>query len=66
VKTIEVVFLLPCGQKQKRQFKTEEEASDYLKVTHATEAPVSFNYRDGSPVLSPAIERIYNRVFESF
>ena len=65
MKAIDVLFLLPCGKKQKRQFKTEEEAADYLKVTHATEAPLSFNYADGSAVLSPAIERIYARVFDS-
>jgi hypothetical protein len=64
VKAIDVVLLLPNGKKQQRQFKTEQEASDYLAVTHATEAPLSFKYTDGSPVLSPALERIYNRVFK--
>ena len=62
--TINVVLLLPDGKKQKRQFNTETEASEYLKLTHATEAPLSFNYHDGSPVLSPAIERMYDRAFE--
>ena len=65
MKPIDVVFLLACGKKQERQFETEAEASDYLKLTHATEAPLSFNYADGSPVLSLAIDRIYNRVFKS-
>ena len=64
VKVIEIVLLLPCGKKQKRQFKTEAEACDYLTITHATEAPLSFTYGDGSPVLSPALERIYDRVFK--
>src|SRR5687768_2911696 len=63
VKEINIVLLLPCGKKYERQFKTEDEVVDYLKATHATEAPLSFRHADGSPVLSPALERIYNRVF---
>jgi hypothetical protein len=66
VKTIDVVFLIPGGEKYKRQFKTEEEAAEYLKVTHATEAPLSFTYGDGTPLNKPALERIQNWVFESF
>ena len=64
MKIIEIVFLLPSGKKRQRQFKTELEAAKYLKATHATEAPLSFTYNDGSPVLSPAIERIYALVFK--
>ena len=66
VKTIEVVFLIPGGNKRKRKFKTEEEAAEYLKATHATEAPLSFTYGDGTPLEDPTLERINNRVFESF
>jgi hypothetical protein len=66
VKTIDVVFLIPGGKKHKRQFKTEEEASEYLKQTHATEAPLSFNYDDGTPLNSPTLNRIRHQVFESF
>jgi hypothetical protein len=65
VSFIEIILLLPCGSRQTRRFVTEAEASEYLKATHATEAPVSFNYADGSPVASPAIERIYAPVFDS-
>ena len=66
VKAVEIVFLLPGGQKHTRQFKTEEKAAEYLKLTHATEAPVAFNYADGSVVSGPTLERIYQQVFESF
>ena len=61
---IEIVLLLPSGTQHKRRFLTEGEASEYLKSTHATEAPLSFDYADGSPVPSPAIERIYDLVFD--
>ena len=64
VKGIEIVLLLPSGKKRARQFKTEDEVVEYLKATYTTEAPLSFSYSDGSPVLSPALERIYNRVFD--
>ena len=62
---IDIVLLLPSGTQHKRRFVTEIEASEYLKATHATEAPLSFDYADGSPVPSPAIERIYDLVFDS-
>jgi len=64
MKCIEIVLMLPGGKKQKREFKTEERAAEYLKVTHATEAPLSFRYADGSVVTGPTLDRIYNRVFE--
>ena len=62
---IEILLLLPSGAQARRRFLTETEASEYLKATHATEAPLSFDYVDGSPVPSSAIERIYARVFDS-
>jgi hypothetical protein len=65
VKPIEIVFLLPDGKKHPRQFKTEEEAAEYLKVTHATEAPISIRYADGAVVPSSILKRIYGRAFES-
>jgi hypothetical protein len=66
VKPVEIVFLLPGGKKHTRQFKTEDKVAEYLKVTHATEAPLSFSYTDGSVVSGPTLERIYQRVFQSF
>jgi hypothetical protein len=66
VKPVEIVFLLPGGKKHTRQFKTEEKVAEYLKVTHATAAPISFSYADGSVVTGPTLERIYQQVFESF
>jgi len=62
---IEIVLLRPSGTQHKRRFLTEAEASEYLKATHATEAPLSFDYADGSPVPSSAIERMYAHVFDS-
>ena len=61
---IEIVFLLPNRKKRAREFQSEEEAAEYLKVTHMTEAPISFTYSDGSPVTGHTLERIYGRVFE--
>ena len=66
MKAVEIVFLLPGGKKDTRQFKTEQKAAEYLKLTHATEAPISFSYVDGSVVSGPTLERIYQQVFESF
>ena len=66
MKPVEIVFLLPGGKKHTRQFKTEEKVAEYLKVTHATEAPLSFSYTDGSVVTGPTLDRIYQQVFESF
>jgi len=66
VKPVEIVFLLPGGKKHTRQFKTEDKAAEYLKLTHATEAPISFSYTDGSVVTGPTLDRIYQRVFQSF
>ena len=65
VKALEVVLLLPGGKKRKRQFSTEKQASDYLKVTHATEAPLSMRYADGSVIPGRALDRLFRRVFES-
>ena len=62
LKAIEIVFLLPCGKKQQRQFKTEEEAAEYLKVTHASESPLSFRYADDLIVTQETLDRIYHRV----
>jgi len=65
VKAIEIVFLLPNGKKHARQFKTEEEAAEYLKTTHATEAPISIRYVNGSSVARHTLERIYGPAFET-
>ena len=64
VKGIKIVLLLPLGKKHTRQFKSEDEVVAYLQATHGTEAPLSFHYTDGSPLLGPALKRIYDRVFE--
>ena len=61
---IEIVLLRSTAKKHTLQFKTEAEAAEYLKATHATEAPISFTYTDGTPLNSTTIERIYAIVFE--
>ena len=60
----EIVLLLKDGMQRTRRFKAEAKVVEYLKATYTTEAPLSFCYADGAPVLSPALERIYSRVFE--
>ena len=47
------------------EFSTEDEAAEFLKETYRTEAPISFQYSDDSPVEAKVIERIYARVFSS-
>ena len=65
MKALEVVLLLPSGKKHKRQFSNEKQASTYLKITHATEAPLSMRYADGSVIPGKALDRMFRRVFET-
>jgi hypothetical protein len=65
VQPIEVLFLLSHGKKQKRLFKTENDLAEYLTATHATEAPISFSYADGSCVEAQTLDRISARIFKA-
>lgn len=65
VRSIEVLFLLPEGKKQKREFKTENDLVEYLTVTHGTEAPLGFKYTDGACVEAETLERVYTGVFKA-
>ena len=47
------------------EFSTEDEAVEFLSATYRTEAPLSFQYVDGSPVEAKVIERIYARLFSN-
>ena len=58
-----ILLLGPAGKKRTAQFSTEAEAVEFLKATYRTEAPLSFEYLDGSPVEVKAIERMYRRMF---
>ena len=60
-----IVLLNAVGKKRTMEFSTEHEAVEFLKETYCTEAPLSFQYSDGSPVEARVIERIYSRVFSS-
>jgi len=57
------VLLNSVGKKRIMQFSTEDQAVEFLRDTYRTEAPLSFQYVDGSPVEAKVIERIYARVF---
>ena len=61
---IEILFLVAEGGTHSHLFDTEGEAAEYLKRTHATEAPISFTYTDGTALRRPALERIHSTVFE--
>ena len=65
MKVIEVLFLLPEGKTHKRQFKSEDEVVEYLVLTREGEAPLAFNYADGSLVSTETLERIYRRFFKA-
>ena len=60
-----IVLLNSFGKKRTMEFSTENEAVKFLKETYRTEAPLSFQYVDGSPIEAKVIERIYSRVFSS-
>jgi len=60
-----IELLNSVGKKRTMEFSTENEAVEFLKETYCTEAPLSFQYSDGSPVEARVIERIYSRVFSS-
>jgi len=52
------------GTKRTVEFSTEDEAVEFLKETHGTDAPLSFKYLDGMPVDGKGIDRILKRAFE--
>ena len=58
-----ILLLNSAGKKRTVEFSTEDEAIEFLKATYFTEAPLSFEYLDGSPVEAKIIERIYSGVF---
>jgi hypothetical protein len=62
-RAFKILLLGPKGKKRTLEFKTEREAVEYLKATYATEAPLSFEYLDGTAVEPAVIERISRRIF---
>jgi hypothetical protein len=59
-----ILLLSSTGKKRTVEFSTEDEAIEFLKASYCTEAPLSFEYADGSPVEAKVIERIYSAVFK--
>ena len=53
------------GKKRTAEFSTEDETVQFLKDTYRTEAPLLFEYLDGSHVDGRMIDQIYKRVFQS-
>ena len=52
-----------AGKNRAVRIHLEEEAVAFLASTHATEAPISFRYQDGSAVETEVIERILKQLF---
>jgi len=62
-KSFELVVLNSAGELRTVRFSSEEELISFLKVTYATEAPISFNHADGSAVDRETMDQIHSRFF---
>jgi hypothetical protein len=60
----ELVVLDKGGGRKSRRFASEDDLVRFLKSTRYTHAPISFTYRDGSPVPGKVMDRIHQRFFE--
>ena len=63
MKPLEITLLDSAGEHQTKMFSTEDAVVAYLKETYTTEAPVAFQYEDGSPLATQVLDRIFDQVF---
>jgi hypothetical protein len=62
-KPLAVVFMNSAGARRTLRFSSEDELIDFMVKTSQTDAPILFEYADGTAVERGAMDRLHERYF---